>query len=308
MLEMMQIELIRKPYLQQLCRALLTESNRRPPSLPWRLRGVTRVHARSRAAPFGLHVSPNEADDASRDVARVVSDVSVLCPLDGAYGGNAFTELALPGLWRRPSLCELVALARNRHRRIRLAGHRPSRFPAEAALDGDAAWVRGDVDLEAASGHRPEQDSGRGDVHLQRRSRVRARRFDAETTAVPLGARDRDGVGRRRRGGAHRQHRASAGAAAGGCDRRVSGARRRDVEGGTRRSGRYRDGRWHARYRTRARERHREPTCRSGPGDRKSTRLNSSHANISYAVFCLKKKKKKTTNKRIKKKKKKKKK
>src|SRR5258707_14460017 len=31
--------------------------------------------------------------------------------------------------------------------------------------------------------------------------------------------------------------------------------------------------------------------------DRKSTRLNSSHANISYAVFCLKKKKK--TNKRM---------
>src|SRR3712207_7192523 len=29
-------------------------------------------------------------------------------------------------------------------------------------------------------------------------------------------------------------------------------------------------------------------TCPSG--DRKSTRLNSSHANISYAVFCLKKK------------------
>src|SRR3712207_7954643 len=29
--------------------------------------------------------------------------------------------------------------------------------------------------------------------------------------------------------------------------------------------------------------------------DRKSTRLNSSHANISYAVFCLKKKKYKTT-------------
>src|SRR3712207_8020177 len=28
-----------------------------------------------------------------------------------------------------------------------------------------------------------------------------------------------------------------------------------------------------------------------GFGDRKSTRLNSSHANISYAVFCLKKKK-----------------
>src|SRR5947209_10521582 len=30
--------------------------------------------------------------------------------------------------------------------------------------------------------------------------------------------------------------------------------------------------------------------------DRKSTRLNSSHANISYAVFCLKKKKKKKNN------------
>src|SRR3712207_7626046 len=28
---------------------------------------------------------------------------------------------------------------------------------------------------------------------------------------------------------------------------------------------------------------------RDGRGDRKSTRLNSSHANISYAVFCLKK-------------------
>src|SRR3712207_6971184 len=32
-----------------------------------------------------------------------------------------------------------------------------------------------------------------------------------------------------------------------------------------------------------------------GLEDRKSTRLNSSHANISYAVFCLKKKKKKST-------------
>src|SRR3989442_8863618 len=47
--------------------------------------------------------------------------------------------------------------------------------------------------------------------------------------------------------------------------------------------------------------------CRTGAGrdtyldthpwsdtDRKSTRLNSSHVRISYAVFCLKKKKKKT--------------
>src|SRR5262245_64469895 len=31
----------------------------------------------------------------------------------------------------------------------------------------------------------------------------------------------------------------------------------------------------------------------AGLGDRKSTRLNSSHLGISYAVFCLKKKKKK---------------
>src|SRR5947209_17447504 len=31
--------------------------------------------------------------------------------------------------------------------------------------------------------------------------------------------------------------------------------------------------------------------ARRGSSDRKSTRLNSSHANISYAVFCLKKKK-----------------
>src|SRR2546427_2380196 len=32
----------------------------------------------------------------------------------------------------------------------------------------------------------------------------------------------------------------------------------------------------------------------ASPADRKSTRLNSSHSQISYAVFCLKKKKKKT--------------
>src|SRR5947209_15334678 len=36
------------------------------------------------------------------------------------------------------------------------------------------------------------------------------------------------------------------------------------------------------------------PGAASGKADRKSTRLNSSHANISYAVFCLKKKKNKT--------------
>src|SRR2546430_4972558 len=37
------------------------------------------------------------------------------------------------------------------------------------------------------------------------------------------------------------------------------------------------------------------PRPSSSP-DRKSTRLNSSHSQISYAVFCLKKKKKKHTN------------
>src|SRR3712207_6932919 len=38
-----------------------------------------------------------------------------------------------------------------------------------------------------------------------------------------------------------------------------------------------------------------DPADAAGDGeDRKSTRLNSSHANISYAVFCLKKKKKQT--------------
>src|SRR5947209_12497081 len=40
----------------------------------------------------------------------------------------------------------------------------------------------------------------------------------------------------------------------------------------------------------------RAPTARHTRRDRKSTRLNSSHANISYAVFCLKKKKKTKNN------------
>src|SRR5438477_8387987 len=53
--------------------------------------------------------------------------------------------------------------------------------------------------------------------------------------------------------------------------------------------------------------RSRDPTSRSRPrtrqagslerADRKSTRLNSSHMSISYAVFCLKKKKKKNNKK-----------
>src|SRR2546422_4673062 len=44
------------------------------------------------------------------------------------------------------------------------------------------------------------------------------------------------------------------------------------------------------------RRRGRSTTRRRGPSDRKSTRLNSSHGYISYAVFCLKKKKKKYNN------------
>src|SRR3989442_9323888 len=39
-----------------------------------------------------------------------------------------------------------------------------------------------------------------------------------------------------------------------------------------------------------------EIECRECARDRKSTRLNSSHVRISYAVFCLKKKKTTATN------------
>src|SRR3712207_7751782 len=42
---------------------------------------------------------------------------------------------------------------------------------------------------------------------------------------------------------------------------------------------------------TRARRPANDSVRLESSGDRKSTRLNSSHANISYAVFCLKKKK-----------------
>src|SRR6266403_4338464 len=53
-------------------------------------------------------------------------------------------------------------------------------------------------------------------------------------------------------------------------------------------------------FRSRGRPR-RPPSARPGRAwsdarDRKSTRLNSSHVEISYAVFCLKKKKKKKMN------------
>src|SRR5258708_14445286 len=40
----------------------------------------------------------------------------------------------------------------------------------------------------------------------------------------------------------------------------------------------------------------RDRPASAGAGDRKSTRLNSSHQIISYAVFCLKKKKKELRN------------
>src|SRR2546430_11114790 len=58
--------------------------------------------------------------------------------------------------------------------------------------------------------------------------------------------------------------------------------------------------RWRPQWGGAPREGSRAPGCGSGgsatrrlprPGDRKSTRLNSSHSQISYAVFCLKKKK-----------------
>src|SRR2546430_12660542 len=45
-----------------------------------------------------------------------------------------------------------------------------------------------------------------------------------------------------------------------------------------------------ARIRDRSREYRRSIPCRCVRKDRKSTRLNSSHSQISYAVFCLKKK------------------
>src|SRR2546429_4426456 len=41
------------------------------------------------------------------------------------------------------------------------------------------------------------------------------------------------------------------------------------------------------------------PESRAAASDRKSTRLNSSHGYISYAVFCLKKKKKKQNDRDI---------
>src|SRR5207245_11656808 len=52
-------------------------------------------------------------------------------------------------------------------------------------------------------------------------------------------------------------------------------------------------GRWSSRWIDERQRRQRRPPA--SLLDRKSTRLNSSHGSISYAVFCLKKKKKKQT-------------
>src|SRR5258708_21435493 len=52
------------------------------------------------------------------------------------------------------------------------------------------------------------------------------------------------------------------------------------------------------RTRVRWEPRPRRETLETPPEDRKSTRLNSSHQIISYAVFCLKKKKKNTNSSR----------
>src|SRR5438045_5783709 len=58
-----------------------------------------------------------------------------------------------------------------------------------------------------------------------------------------------------------------------------------------RRRGRGRAGAGRGRRLPRLRARRRRRRARSRGRDRKSTRLNSSHLGISYAVFCLKKKK-----------------
>src|SRR2546427_2018774 len=65
-----------------------------------------------------------------------------------------------------------------------------------------------------------------------------------------------------------------------------------------RHAGRHRDRRrmlWHF-LRRPAGEGEGQGKGRLPPRDRKSTRLNSSHSQISYAVFCLKKKKKRSDN------------
>src|SRR5206468_5771153 len=74
-----------------------------------------------------------------------------------------------------------------------------------------------------------------------------------------------------------------------GAGRPRAGARRGDEDWRSRARASDRAGRGAAARRPRARTR---VGGRARQGDRKSTRLNSSHDQISYAVFCLKKKKK----------------
>src|SRR3712207_7016830 len=69
------------------------------------------------------------------------------------------------------------------------------------------------------------------------------------------------------------------------------------IRGGLRRSERVSEERARRReHGVGSHRRHDDEVDRLGCRDRKSTRLNSSHANISYAVFCLKKKQKYTDN------------
>src|SRR5690349_23920666 len=71
-----------------------------------------------------------------------------------------------------------------------------------------------------------------------------------------------------------------------GADRRRVEHDRRHPDADRRRRGQRRRDRWDHRRADRV------LIERAPPSDRKSTRLNSSHVEISYAVFCLKKKKK----------------
>jgi hypothetical protein len=77
MLEMMQIELIRKA---PICRNFAEPSNGlepSTPSLPWKFGSVTRVHARSLAAQFLLQISVLQAVEMRRETSRVSF---LMCP------------------------------------------------------------------------------------------------------------------------------------------------------------------------------------------------------------------------------------
>src|SRR3712207_7377685 len=76
------------------------------------------------------------------------------------------------------------------------------------------------------------------------------------------------------------------------ADPRQDRGRRGSLGGAPRRAGGIRPRIGARPPRRRARRLRRGPLHPAQLVDRKSTRLNSSHANISYAVFCLKKKKK----------------